>query len=365
MVKRKDDFDSLTQRRKQRIKARSLKPDQAKPAAEQAISKIAKPQTANETNRPDSKRIKPKKTSNKKPTPKLSIKNPIKESHQKRQTLKRRLVIILSTLAVLGLIAAAVKVFWLDKQTVNNNTSSETSTISNNTDAVSESASVNKQSKADQQLDSVRSTLSGSSYGKNSVLQLNVPVYQQTYNQSCEASALRMALAYRGVTTTDEAILTQIGYDGEPAKMVDGQRVWTNPHKQFVGYRDGDQTQFTGYGVFAEPIASAAEQNGRTAVVQNDVQLDWIVQQLYSGNPVILWGVSIKISDGQWQTTSGESITVPMRTHTRLVIGVKGDFNNPDGFYVNDPATGRMVYWTAENLKADIAKGIKQAVAIY
>lgn len=53
-----------------------------------------------------------------------------------------------------------------------------------------------------------------------------------------------------------------------------------------------------------------------------------------------------------------------MRTHTRLVVGVKGDFNNPDGFYINDPATGHLVYWTAEDLKSDIAKGIKQAVAV-
>ena len=132
-----------------------------------------------------------------------------------------------------------------------------------------------------------------------------------------------MALEYRGVVTTDEDVLDQMGYDGEPAKNVDGRRIWSDPHKQFVGSRDGDQTQFTGYGVFAEPVAAAAEKNGRTAVVQNDVQLNWIVQQVYAGNPVILWGVSIKIADATWQTANGESVTVPMRTHTRLVVGQK------------------------------------------
>ena len=219
--------------------------------------------------------------------------------------------------------------------------------------------------KAQERLTSISSSLEQTNFSATTVIKLKVPLYKQTYGQSCEASALRMALAYRSVTTTDMALLNQMGYDGVVAKTVNGKLIWTDPHKQFVGDKDGDQQKLTGYGVFAEPIAAASDKNGRPAEAKDDVQIDWIVSQLYAGNPVIVWGVSIKISDTVWYTEDGATVNAPLRTHTRLVTGFKGDPSDPDGFYLNDPATGTEKYWTTVALKTDISKGIKQAVAVY
>ncbi len=218
---------------------------------------------------------------------------------------------------------------------------------------------------AQQRLQSTQAGLEQSKFSASTVVKLNIPLYKQTYGQSCEASALRMALAYRGITTNDMAILNQMGYDGQVAKTINGQLTWTDPHKQFVGDKDGDQSNLTGYGVFGEPIAVASEQNGRPAEVRDGVTVDWIVAQLYAGNPVILWGVSIKIDDATWHTADGTTVEAPRRTHTRLVVGFKGNPASPAGFYLNDPATGTEKYWTTAALETNIAAGIKQAVAVY
>lgn len=220
-------------------------------------------------------------------------------------------------------------------------------------------------SKAQSRVESTGISLEQSNFSSSTIVKLSVPLYKQVYGQSCEAAALRMALDYRGIATTDMAILEQIGYDGVVAKTVNGKLIWADPHKQFVGDKNGDQADLTGYGVYGEPIATASEKNGRAAEVKENVQIDWITKQLYAGNPVILWGVSIKIDDGVWQTEDGTTINAPRRTHTRLVIGFRGDPKNPTGFYLNDPATGTEKYWTTAALETNISQGIKQAVAIY
>jgi uncharacterized protein YvpB len=221
-----------------------------------------------------------------------------------------------------------------------------------------------EQEKAERNFSAVGDMLSGSSFSADNVIKLKVPVYKQVYQQSCEAASLRMALAYRGVETTDLKILELMKYDDQPAKKVDGAWQWNDPHQMFVGDKNGDQTKMTGYGVFGEPIAAASGQLGRPAAVQNDVKPEWLAQQVYAGNPVVLWGVSTKIKDEKWTTPAGQEITAPIRTHTRLVIGVKGDLAKPTGFWLNDPA-GTVIYWTTAQLTANVTQGIGQAVAIY
>ncbi len=276
---------------------------------------------------------------------------------------------ILVLLAVAGIAVICAMVASRLLQHGDKTTSSSDSTISSSASKPEVIESLPSKptalSKAEERTASIGSSLEQTNFSSSTVVKLNVPLHKQTYGQSCEASALRMALEYRGIKTTDMAILEQMGYDGVVAKTINGKTIWTDPHKQYVGDRDGDQQKLTGYGVFAEPTAAASEKNGRAAEVKNDVQTDWIVRQLYAGNPVILWGVSVKISDTVWYTEAGETVNAPLRTHTRLVIGFKGDPNNPAGFYLNDPATGTEKYWTTAALKTDISKGIKQAVAVY
>ena len=261
MVKRKGRFSSPSVRRQQRIEARSLNSDLPKIPTMRADDKPKK----TKINQANSKIVNSKKNIVQKLNPKSSIKNLIKESQQRRKIQLRWMALILTIVFLLALVGAAVKIFYIERQSVGNTSDKKNMANSKQTNSETESKSVKL--KNDQRLGAIQLTLSGSSYSKDNIFQLNIPAYKQIYNQSCEASSLRMALEYRGVVTTDEDILAQMGYDGEPAKNVDGRRIWSDPHKQFVGSRDGDQTQFTGYGVFAEPVAAAAEKNSRTAVV--------------------------------------------------------------------------------------------------
>ena len=282
---------------------------------------------------------------------------------------------IVVALIVLALLIVVGKLLDDRYHFISEETESDNQTVEVNSDAAvesdvetieaDESSLETNRALAQARLQAAYDLLQTTDFADESVLKLNVPLYEQVYAQSCEAASLRMALSYRNISTTDERLLEMMSYDGAAARTVNGQLVWGDPNEQFVGYRDGNQTDFTGYGVFADPIAAAAERLGRPAAIENDVQIDWIVRQIYAGNPVVLWGVSIKIDDATWQTASGESITVPMRTHTRLVVGVDGDPNEPQGFYVNDPATGSERYWTTTALETNIAQGIKQAVAVY
>jgi|GEM_PF-2669710 len=219
--------------------------------------------------------------------------------------------------------------------------------------------------KAEQNFKNIGEILNNSTFSADSVAKLKIPIYRQTYRQSCESSALRMAFAYRGIEITDLDVMELMNYDDKPAEKVDSEWIWGNPHEMFVGYKDGDQTNMTGYGVFAEPIVAASEKLGRPAALKNEVKPEWLAQHIYAGNPVLLWGISIKISDVKWKTPTGEEITVPMRTHTRLVVGVRGDPLNPTGFYINDPANGTEIYWTTAQLVRNIEQGVDQAVAVF
>src|SRR2546428_3345120 len=86
---------------------------------------------------------------------------------------------------------------------------------------------------------------------------LNVGWAHQAHNLSCEAAALRMALAYYGISADE---LTLIGYmtrDSRPARFDAAGRLilWGDPAKGFVGNPDGHIERYTGYGVYNEPVA--------------------------------------------------------------------------------------------------------------
>ncbi len=198
-------------------------------------------------------------------------------------------------------------------------------------------------------------------------VKLGVPAYRQNFAQSCEESSLRMALAYRGIGSSDEALLHAVGYSGQESRRdANGGIVWEDPNVEFVGNVHGSQAGLTGYGVFAGPIARVARSHGRSAEVQYGVNAAWVAQQIYNNNPVVLWGsYGASASRIAWLTPAGKVINVPMPTHTRTVVGVKGEPSNPLGFWINDPASGRQVYWSTAQMIGDAQRGANQAVAIY
>lgn len=175
-------------------------------------------------------------------------------------------------------------------------------------------------------------------------VKLNVPSYRQVYAQSCEASSLRMALAYRGTHDSDWNILQKFGYNPRPRDNAKNE--WDDPNLQFVGDVRGDQGRGTGWGVYAGPVARAASQYGRGTALAYGANAGFVAQQIHAGNPVIAWGVwRVGAKIDSWTTPAGKTVSGPIPMHVRLIIGVKGEPHDPIGFYVNDPITG-PAYWT-------------------
>ena len=94
---------------------------------------------------------------------------------------------------------------------------------------------------------------------------LNVPWNKQVYHLSCEEASLRMALAFEGIATTDDAILKIIGTDSRPAYFEpSGALRWGDPYASFVGNPNGSEVALTGYGTYYSTIARAARESRLT-----------------------------------------------------------------------------------------------------
>ena len=66
-----------------------------------------------------------------------------------------------------------------------------------------------------------------------------------------------------------------------------------------------------------------------------------------------------------WQTPSGGTARMNTQSHSRAIIGVKGESDAPIGFWVNDPYLSGTQYWTASQLQANInLDAYQQAVEV-
>lgn len=204
--------------------------------------------------------------------------------------------------------------------------------------------------------------ISGSFTTENQVTILNVPLYKQAYGRSCELASLRMLLAYRGIYTSDSALLPKVGYN--PRARNGG--TWDNPNQMFVGYVD-TYSWSQGYGVHAGPIATAAKSFGRNATSHFNVSASFIADAVHAGNPVEFWGHISKPYADSWNTSSGV-VQTTTSMHARVVYGVVGPANNPAGFHIQDPWSGTKFYWTTAQLMANMnaVPGVSnQAVVVY
>jgi hypothetical protein len=65
-----------------------------------------------------------------------------------------------------------------------------------------------------------------------------------------------------------------------------------------------------------------------------------------------------------WNTTTSGVVSVPRNAHVRTVYGVDGTADNPVGFYINDPISGR-IYMSAGQMRANSAGNAGNAVIVY
>lgn len=173
---------------------------------------------------------------------------------------------------------------------------------------------------------------------------LHVPAFLQKYALSCEVATLRMVLAYRGITVTEDQLLDTVGVD--PTQHTGS--LWGNPYVGFVGSVRGKQF-LNGYGVYWEPIARAAN-SYRYSIPFENWTLTKLTGSIQRSNPVIVW-ISIRGKEPTvWKTPAGDTIRAVPDEHTVVVIGFVGTADNPTHFIVNDPLTGE-VYWTKESFE--------------
>lgn len=201
-------------------------------------------------------------------------------------------------------------------------------------------------------LDSV-TTFSTSFTTAAPVVKLNVPVYRQQHRSSCEAAALRMALAYRGIQDNDWNIVQRMGYNGNHKDQANNY--WDDPNDMYVGDVNGAQSAFQGYGAYGPPIAKAAQSYGRGATVYYGVSTNFIAEQIHAGNPVIIIGTSSGNTTiyTSWNGPNGV-VHAWLGEHARTVIGVTGKASAPLSFIVNDPLYGRQETWSPGRLIDDI-----------
>ncbi len=183
-----------------------------------------------------------------------------------------------------------------------------------------------------------KSNLTYSFTTHDEVVKLAVPAFLQQHALSCELSALRMALAFRGVNVSEETLLTQVGVDNTPHQG----NIWGNPNQAFVGNVDGRQ-MVNGYGVHWAPIARVAG-TYRGAKEFSGWSVKDLTEALAAGNPVVIWVYSSGGWPTSWFTPSGENILALRDEHAVTAVGFVGNADNPTQLVVNDPLYGQ-VYW--------------------
>lgn len=170
---------------------------------------------------------------------------------------------------------------------------------------------------------------------------LNVPVYHQHYELSCEEAALRMALAYQGIGVSEDQILAAEGIDlRRPVYDSAGQFHWGDPYAIFVGDPNGSEVALTGYGTYSTVIDRVATGFGGAVVRSGEgVAPADVYNGLLNGHPVVAW-VSF---DWRWHSNTrytafdGRAVQfgAPYE-HAVTLVGV-----TPDAVLVNNPWTGQ------------------------
>jgi uncharacterized protein YvpB len=171
---------------------------------------------------------------------------------------------------------------------------------------------------------------------------LEVPAYRQAYALSCEAASLRMALAYRGVTTGDASILDLIGSDSRQPFYQDGVLRWGDPYKTFVGDVTGSEWALTGYGTYYPTIAAAATALGATVLASGErITPQNVYAYVLDGHPAVTWVAYGWMAAARWDYVAFDGASVPYAgpvEHAVVVAGV-----NPTNVLINDPDAGQ--YW--------------------
>ena len=160
---------------------------------------------------------------------------------------------------------------------------------------------------------------------------LAVPYFKQESNFTCNIASLRMLLAYRGIQTTETGLITKTGSGGK--------RGTGNPN---MGYIDD-------YGTYWGAIYPVA-QSYRTTTLLTNGTLQHIIDEIKSGNPVMIWGQNgwSDPHDISWTASDGTYIKAINGMHSAVVRGYTGPGDKPVSILLNDPWRGQYSIPTGE-----------------
>ena len=177
---------------------------------------------------------------------------------------------------------------------------------------------------------------------------VEVAADRQEHHLTCEVASLRMALRARGITTDEQALLQLTGVDLRPAELDAGGAIrrWGNPDQTFVGNPDGHESDHTGYGVYAAPIARAAMRAGATVLASGTgIAPSSVYAAVFAGHPAVTW-VTNDLRRGNlrnWVAWDGSAVTYTPTEHAVLLVGV-----TPTAVLVNDPLVGQAWHVRAD-----------------
>ncbi|MEU6534342.1 C39 family peptidase [Streptomyces sp. NPDC047000] len=176
---------------------------------------------------------------------------------------------------------------------------------------------------------------------RSAVSSSDVPLYGMQLRNDCEATALRMVLAARGVRATDQEILNRIGVDRVHYRFGDSGPLSGDPFRSFVGDPNGSEVAGTGFGVYHPPVAAAARSYGLgVSAAGQGISLDLLRSQVTQGHPAIVWVDYLWRRAALTSYTAYDGTRVPYAgpaEHSVVVTGFSGGTVT-----VNDPARGRL-----------------------
>ena len=154
---------------------------------------------------------------------------------------------------------------------------------------------------------------------------LPVPLLRQVHSLDCEAAALQAALAERGTGVSQDWVLGVIGSDRRAAITDASGNVlhWGDPFATFVGDVNGSEPNFTGYGVYDPPIATAATVAGHPAIGGEGWSAGQVYAHVAAGHPVIVWldATFEPVSMRTWVAWDGRSVPYAVGEHAVVLAG--------------------------------------------
>lgn len=174
---------------------------------------------------------------------------------------------------------------------------------------------------------------------KKNITQISVPFYRQKHALTCETAALKMALNYYGIKVTEDELISKLKFATKSPR--NSKNVWGDPDLGFVGNIDGSIFDGTGYGVYNKPIYDVAAEYRPSYIMQNP-ELSEVLEEVKSGNPVVVWGLLSKMKPIVWQTENGKKVEGHPGEHARVVVGFYGTVKNPGAIILMDPIYGKV-----------------------